>query len=131
MNESGGSSPKIKVVDRRRFTEDGAPRADRPPATAEPPPPHETQPDVSSKQRDPAPATSREFVELVAMLAQQAEFMLLGAEGFEPHPDEARRLIDALGVLEAKTRGNLSPEESKILSDVLFQLRGLFVQGRP
>jgi hypothetical protein len=55
----------------------------------------------------------------------------LGAEGFEPHPDEARRLIDALGVLEAKTRGNLSPEESKILSDVLFQLRGLFVQGRP
>jgi hypothetical protein len=69
-------------------------------------------------------------VELVAMLAQQAELMLLGAEGFEPHPDDARRLIDSLGVLEDKTRGNLSPEESKILSDVLFQLRGLFVQGR-
>lgn len=127
VNESGESAPKIKVVDRRRFTEDGAPRTDRPRAPEQGP----GEPAASDSQPPHSPAeTSREFVELVAMLAQQAELMMVGAEGFEPHPDEARRLIDSLGVLEAKTRGNLSREEAKILEDVLFQLRSLFVQGR-
>jgi hypothetical protein len=64
------------------------------------------------------------------MLAQQAELMLTGAEGLPPHPEEARRLIDCLGALEAKTRGNLSREESQILTKVLYQLRSSFVQGR-
>jgi len=64
------------------------------------------------------------------MLAQQAELMLTGAEGLPPHPDEARRLIDCLAALEVKTRGNLSLEESQIVSNLLYQLRSSFVQGR-
>ena len=64
------------------------------------------------------------------MVAQQAELMLTGAEGLPPHPEEARRLIDSLGALEVKTRGNLSLEESQALSTVLYQLRSSFVQGR-
>ena len=127
MSDSDGSSSKIKVVDRRWFTEEGDPRADRPvsaqPAarTVAPPPP--------AAQAAP-PVTSREFVELVAILAEQAELMITGAEGLPPHPEEARRLIDCLGALEAKTRGNLSPEESQILSNLLYRLRSAFVQGR-
>lgn len=138
VNDSDGSSAKIKVVDRRWFTEDGALRADRPagPGTQEAPepaaavasePPPRPQAPAS---RDSAATTSRAFVELIVMLAQQAELMISGTEGLDPHPDEARRLIDALGALELKTRGNLSTEESRILSDVLYQLRTLFVQGR-
>jgi hypothetical protein len=38
-------------------------------------------------------------------------------------------LIDCLGALEAKTRGNLSTQESQLLSNLLFQLRSAFVQG--
>ena len=136
MGDAGGPSPKIKVVDRRRFTEDGDPRPDRPRADASAPtteaadqvlPP---QAAAASERHDAPPPTSREFVELVLMLGQQAELMLTGGEGFEPHPDEAKRLIDALGAMEAKTRGNLSREETRILGDVLYQLRSRFVQDR-
>lgn len=136
MGDAGGPSPKIKVVDRRRFTEDGVPRPDRPRAEATTPPAAAadqvppTAADAGSERREAPPATSREFVELVLMLGQQAELMLTGGEGFEPHPDEAKRLIDALGAMEAKTRGNLSREETRILGDVLYQLRSRFVQDR-
>lgn len=131
MSDSEGSSSKIKVVDRRWFTEEGDPRPDRPasaqPATvgaaAAPAP-------AAAAAKAPPPATSQDFVALVAMVAQQAELMMVGAEGLAPHPEEARRLIDSLGALELKTRGNLSPEESQILSSVLYQLRSAFVQVR-
>ena len=36
---------------------------------------------------------------------------------------QAKYLIDLLGVLEEKTRGNLAAEEQKLLSDALYQLR--------
>jgi hypothetical protein len=35
----------------------------------------------------------------------------------------ARQTIDILGMLEQKTRGNLSGEEERLLNDVLFDLR--------
>jgi len=129
LSDSEGSSSKIKVVDRRWFTDDGDPRPDRP-ATTQPAARASVPPPPAAAAHATPPATSREFVELVAMLAQQAELMLTGAEGLPPHPEEARRLIDCLGALEAKTGGNLSLEESQILTSVLYQLRSAFVQGR-
>jgi len=45
-------------------------------------------------------------------------------------PDLAQHCIDMLGMLEGKTKGNLTPDESKMLSDVLHQLRMLFVATR-
>jgi len=129
VSDSDGSSSRIKVVDRRWFTDDGDPRPDRPASAqplpargaAEPPPPAATS--------APAPTTSPEFIDLLQMIGGQAELMLTGAEGLPPHPDQARMLIDCLGALEVKTRGNLSPQESQILSNLLFHLRSLFVQG--
>ena len=44
--------------------------------------------------------------------------------------DLARHAIDTLVVLEQKTKGNLTPEEAKMISDVLHQLRMLFVATR-
>ncbi|MFV2071163.1 MAG: DUF1844 domain-containing protein [Thermoanaerobaculales bacterium] len=67
-------------------------------------------------------------MELVAMLAQQAELMLTGAEGLPPQPKDAHRLIDYLGMLEEKTRGNLAVEDERVLSDVIFQLRSMYIQ---
>ena len=146
----------IKVVDRRRFTTEGDPRSDvprergpapgvEPPPASEVAPPSPTPPSprpfvqtepaadpgvAATSQTRPAPSTSPDFVELVASLAQQAEILLLGAEDLPAEPEQARRIIDYIAALESKTAGNVSPEEQQILSNVLFQLRALFVQGR-
>ncbi len=40
----------------------------------------------------------------------------------------ARQTIDLLGVLEEKTRGNLSGEEERILQQVLYDLRSRYVE---
>lgn len=72
------------------------------------------------------------FLMIVSMLATQA-MMLLGQipnptdNQREVHLDEAKHFIDLLGVLEAKTKGNLSAEEAKVLDDVLYDLRMGFV----
>jgi hypothetical protein len=40
----------------------------------------------------------------------------------------ARQTIDLLGMLEEKTAGNLTADESRLLKDVLFELRMKYVQ---
>jgi len=146
VSETGESPDKIKVVDRRRFTESGELRPDR--AAPAPAQPARPSPEPADSGRDEAPAkppvtperpveeaptsaavTSETFLELVETLAQQTELFLHGAAGLPKQPEQARRLMDYLGVLESKTRGNLSAEESQILSNVIFQLRMRIVQS--
>jgi len=72
------------------------------------------------------------FPLLVSTLATQA----MNALGLMPGPDGkamvhkpfARHMIDLLGVLEEKTQGNLEDEEKKMLSEVLNQLRTVYMQ---
>ena len=73
------------------------------------------------------------FRTLVATLASQA-MMGLGAYG-DPRSGQvmidvvgAQFAIDLLGVIEEKTKGNLTPEESDELKEVLAHLRARFVQ---
>lgn len=40
----------------------------------------------------------------------------------------ARQTIDILCMLERKTRGNLTPQEERLLRDMLFELRMKYVQ---
>ncbi|MBB5345541.1 DUF1844 domain-containing protein [Tunturibacter empetritectus] len=51
-------------------------------------------------------------------------------EGQQPQVDilGARQSIDMLAVLEEKTKGNLSPEESRLLESALFELRMAFLE---
>ena len=42
--------------------------------------------------------------------------------------DLARHHIDMLGVLEEKTKGNISDEESQMLTSTLYELRSRYVQ---
>ena len=97
------------------------------PEMPDPPP---TPVDSTAEEERPAVETSPDFVELVVTLAQQAELLLVGAEGFPAQPDQARRMIDYLAALENKTAGNLSQDEKQILSNTVFQLRTMFVQNR-
>jgi len=41
--------------------------------------------------------------------------------------EQARSLIDILGMLREKTKGNLSAEEDKLLENVLYELRIKYV----
>jgi len=48
----------------------------------------------------------------------------------EPGPVDlvaAGQMIDILGLLEEKTRGNLTPEEHELLETVLYELRMRFI----
>ncbi|MDH4230177.1 MAG: DUF1844 domain-containing protein [Nitrospirota bacterium] len=45
----------------------------------------------------------------------------------EPNPQLARQNIDILGLLEEKTRGNLSEEEGDLLTQMLYTLRMRYV----
>ena len=42
----------------------------------------------------------------------------------------ASQMIDLLAMLQEKTRGNLEPAESKLLDDLLYDLRMRFVQAQ-
>lgn len=42
----------------------------------------------------------------------------------------AAQVIELLTLLQAKTQGNLEPAESKLLDDLLFDLRMRFVQAQ-
>ena len=146
MGETKSEPPKIKVVDRRKFSAEGDPLESPSPAVekaaeattpaAEPEAPA-VEPRAAVPEPDPvAPPSgnstqpSQQFLELVTMIAGQAEILLVGAEDIPAQPAEAQRLINYLGVLEEKTRGNLTDDEAKVLSSVLYQLRTYFLQRK-
>ncbi len=71
------------------------------------------------------------FSMLVQSLLTQALYHLgdLAARGSAPvvDLDMARHSIDTLGILEEKTRGNLTPEEKAVLDRALYEARMRFV----
>jgi hypothetical protein len=180
--------PQIKVIDRRRFIQEGDEVRENPEAAVEPvkaaeavvppePAAPPTAPDAAAAAAAPpagAPAAGTEsaktagtaqgaaptpspesaadrarrqadqaaaglppadFVTLIEYMAQQIS-MYLG----EPDPmgraiqanfPLAGLFLDLLGVIQEKTKGNLSLEESQILDQILYTLRLHYVQKRP
>src|SRR5262245_16538255 len=90
-----------------------------------------TEQRAEKRPKQPLPGASISF--LFGTLATQA----LIALGLLPHPatnkaekelDQAKHFIDTLGVLEEKTKGNLTPDEKKQLEAILFDLRMQYLQ---
>jgi len=48
----------------------------------------------------------------------------------EPNIPAAKQVLDILGILEDKTRGNLDESEAKLLGTLLYDLRVKFVDAR-
>jgi hypothetical protein len=74
-----------------------------------------------------------DFTTFIASLSHSALMHLGEAPPLEGHPAEtnfplARQTIDLLGVLEEKTRGNLTGAEERLLAHTLFDLRTRFVE---
>ena len=76
---------------------------------------------------------SIDFTTFVASLSHSALIHLGEVAPPEGHVAEtnfplARQTIDLLGVLEEKTKGNLTGDEERILAHTLFDLRTRFVE---
>jgi hypothetical protein len=52
----------------------------------------------------------------------------LSGKPSEPNLDAAAQMIEILGLLDVKTRGNLTAEERQVLEQVLYELRLRFVE---
>jgi len=106
-------------------------------ATPEPPAPEPVAAPGEGTGADEPPAEPRDpgsdFTSLVRSLATTA----YSALGLLPDPSGvqrrdaavARQMIDWLSMLEVKTRGNISFEESDFLARVLYELRLAFVEA--
>lgn len=82
----------------------------------------------------PAGPPQTDFLELVNLIAMQAAVSLgglqdAGGERIPPNPVAARHFIDLLETLEKKTEGNLTDDEKRVLSSVLYELRMQYVQA--
>lgn len=79
---------------------------------------------------DHPPAMS--FEQIVHSVYMSAIMQLGGAtpEGQQPQVDlmGARQSVDMLGVLAEKTKGNLTPDETRLLDNALFELRMGFLE---
>ena len=51
-------------------------------------------------------------------------------ERHEPDLVAAGQMIDLISLLQEKTKGNLTPDEAKLVDDLLYELRMRFVQAQ-
>lgn len=77
---------------------------------------------------------AQKFVQFIMVQAQNILFVLgkiPGPDGTAPSPnlEAAKMLIDQLEVIQVKTKGNLSEQEARILSDTLQEIRLSFVEA--
>jgi Domain of unknown function (DUF1844) len=141
MPEERDESSGFKVVDRRLFSEDGTVRDDVRDEAREASQEHESASNAPRTPAAPADASPQEsvgddtggFAGVVQFLGTTALFQLglmQGPSGETIPADliSARNTINMLEVLDAKTRGNLTVEEAKLLEDVLYELRMSYVE---
>ena len=134
MNDENDSG-SFTIKDRRLFTEEGELKAE--PPDAAPSVSASAEPEVPSVGGDdsagaPGATPPMDFASFVLSLATTGMVHL----GQIPDPavgqkrenlDGAKQLIEILSMLKEKTQGNLSPEEGKLLEDLLHELRLAFL----
>ena len=112
----------FKVIDKR-----GMPKEESKPESQA-----ESKP-VEKKVEEAQQALKLDFTSFVMSLAHQAVVLL----GDAPNPETntvatniegARQTIDILGILEDKTKGNLTDQEKNLLDEVLTGLRMAYVK---
>lgn len=146
----------FKITDRRLFNPDGTPRdipeEEKAPvvqkATASAPAQAESAPEKPAEPQRSSPVMEDEdeadipdthdpssFANFIMSIASNAASALGMMEHPVTHKQEVdlelgKHWIDVLGMLEKKTRGNLLPQEEKILESLLADLRMQFVSLR-
>jgi hypothetical protein len=118
------------VNDRRHFAPDGSLRDD--PSEEQAPTSTDEAPEVSRPGVSPQPEEAVNLSGFLVSLVAEASLMLgLGeGEGGEPRIDlaGARHIIGILEMLQDKTQGRRTPDEDRLLANVLYELRMAWVQ---
>lgn len=126
----------FQIRDRRRFTETGEPRADAPVEESPDPRPAETgagSAAAAQQNQDAELPGEISFSTFIVSLSTQALMCL----GEIPNPATGQvetdllavqELIDIIGMLQEKCRGNLDPAESRLIEKILFDLRMRYVE---
>lgn len=135
MAEEKNNSTGFKVVDRRPFSEDGSVRSEVREESRDSEParkPAAAAPSAAEPAEIPDEGLGG-FEGVVQFLGTTAMFQLglmqgPGGERIPADPVSARHTINMLEVLQHKTRGNLTPDEAKLLDDILYELRMTFVE---
>ena len=88
---------------------------------------------AEEEQQEHPSLPDADFSGLISMITTQAYYAmgLIGTEQDKERPPDlavAKYNIDMLGVIEEKTKGNITEEEAKVLKGALGQLRMIFVQ---
>ncbi len=137
MTDESEQKQGFKVEDRRRFSASGEARADAvetpAPETAEKPTAATEAAAAREPRRDSAPAPEINFSTFVLSLSTQAlahlgEIPNLMDGQLSKDLVAAKQLIDILGVLDDKTKGNLDAAEAALLTNVLYDLRLKYVE---
>lgn len=92
-----------------------------------------TETAMASTELDPTKIPPASFSFLVTTLGAQGVVALGMAPNpqtnkTETQPELGKHLIDTLGILQEKTKGNLTTEETQLLEAVLHQLRMAYLQ---
>jgi hypothetical protein len=152
-SENSGSDKQVHVVDRRRFDSTGKERGEEPVQ-----PVAEESPQGAASSSASAPTSglsasdaaksaaafrmeageeeeSMSFTSFVMSLATQSMVQMGEMQppvGMEIPVDleSSRQTIDILGMLQRKTRGNLSSEEARFMEEVLHTLRMAYVRRK-
>jgi hypothetical protein len=132
-DDERGSERAFKVEDRRRFLDTGESRSGDEESTPSAPA-STTSPDAPADAASPTDIPPEiNFSTFVISLSAQA----LAHLGEIPDPvhhgvrvdlDAARQVIDILGMLREKTKGNLDSAEDPLLENILYDLRMKYVE---
>ena len=112
---------KRKLAEEAKAREEAAAAASKPAAAT-------TSGAGAIRARELPPA---DFTALVQTMLTQAGYYLGEYAGADGEPvvdlDGAKFQIDLLGVIEEKTKGNVSPAEQSVLDGALYELRSRYV----
>lgn len=140
--EKQNSRPPLKVTDKRLFTAEGEIREEfredvtsvepAPPAP-EPRPEVPPPPEPPRKQRDPLVNPGTPFSNFIETLVLNGYVSLgLVRSPYQPEPildlPAARQMIDMIGMLAEKTKGNLTADETDFMEQHLGDLKLKYVQ---
>jgi len=113
MSEDEG----FQVRDRRRFNFEGDLKEEyvkKPKTKTE-----QIQPEIKS-----SPSNELDFVSFLMNFSAMAYDALgLGPTSKGINPEDAKYIINAIGILEEKTKGNLTLQEERTLQGILYELR--------
>lgn len=136
MSEEEKESGKGFVVqDRRRFSpETGEAQENAPEVKEESIPKSEGESTQPRMPEGPDELPQIDFSTFIISLSTQALFHLGEIANPQTGQNEvdipvAKQMIDILGMLQEKTKNNLTPNETRLMGDILFDLRMKYVEA--